>query len=368
MAKDLNHASPSREGAEAALQQESRFWGTVTRLLLDSGVIPYDVDRRRAERIRNRDVLQKVGSRRADPQIEDRWRGAFTGQTVALLKKMGAQRVLELGCGAGWLALEMARHGLTVDAMDISSERIEIARGYYEERSRHEKLAPLTHQVANLEIWTPPSGVYDAVVSFTTFHHIHDKQGLIARCYRALPDRGKLIVFDDEHHAGPWLSRMFRGLTVLGLGLLFLPLPSPAPRRRRFLEAIYPLTEGTLSPQARERLRSLVAPLLWRDQDAGTLAKGSPFEGVHDEHDSALTDVVASVFEEVRVERRESFGLRQLLVIDVPGPLKALLTRFLYALDQTFAGSAWLPGTALYIVATKRVQHDVQGSAVQIER
>ena len=356
MAKDLNRASPSREGAEAALQQESRFWGTVTRLLLDSGVIPYDVDRRRAARIRNSDVLRKLGSRRADPQIEDHWRGAFTDQTLALLEKMGAQRVLELGCGAGWLALEMARHGLAVDAIDISSERIEIARGYYEERSRHERLAPVTQQVANLEIWTPPAGVYDAVVSFTTLHHIHDKQGLIERCYQALPGGGKLIVFDDEHHAGPWLSRAFRGLTVLELGLLFLLLPSPVPRRRRFLEAMYPLTERTVSPQARERLRSLVAPILWRDKDASTLAKGSPFEGVHGEHHSSLSDVVASVFEEVHVQRRESFGLRQLLVIDVPRPLKALFMKFLYALDQTFASSAWLPGTALYIVATKRAQ------------
>ena len=194
------------------------------------------------------------------------------------------------------------------------------------------------------------------MVSFTTLHHIHDKQGLLERCYQALPGGGKLVVFDDEHHAGPWLSRALRGLAVLGLGLLFLLLPSPVPRRRRFLEAMYPLTERTVSPQARERLRSLVAPILWRDKDASTLAKGSPFEGVHDEHHSSLRDVVASVFEEAHVQRRESFGLRQLLVIDVPRPLKALLIKFLYALDQTFASSTWLPGTALYIVATKRAQ------------
>src|SRR3990172_10967734 len=87
MTNDLNGASPSREGAEAALQQESRFWGTVTRLLLDSGVIPYDVDRRRAARIRSSDVLRKLGSRRADPQIEDHWRGGFTDQTLAPLAK-----------------------------------------------------------------------------------------------------------------------------------------------------------------------------------------------------------------------------------------------------------------------------------------
>lgn len=356
MAEDRDHASASQPELDPALEQESRFWGTATRLLLDSGVIPYDVDRRRAGTIRNREVLLKLGSRRADPQVEERWRGPFADRTLALLQEMRAKRVLELGCGAGWLALEMARQGLAVDAVDISEERIEIARRYYHERSRQETLAPVSYDVANLELYEPSAGVYDAVVSFTTLHHIHDKRGLIERCHQALPDGGRLIVFDDEHHAGPWPSRAFRGLAVLGLGLLFLLLPSPVPRRRRLLEAAYPLTEGMLSPRARERLRSLAAPLLWRGEAAATLSRGSPSEGVHDEHEhhASLPDLVASVFEEVRVERRESFGLRHLLVLDVPGPLRGALTRMLYSLDQTFAGSAWLPGAALYIVATKR--------------
>lgn len=340
--------------ADAALDQESRFWGTATRLLLAAGVIPYDVDRRRAAKIRDGEVLLKLGSRRADPQIEERWRGTFVDQTLALLKRTGARRVLELGSGAGWLALEMARSGMTVHAVDISQERIEIARRYYHERSETEALAPVQYEVDNLEFLTPAANRYDAIISFTTLHHIRDKRGLIERCYRALPAGGTLTIFDDEHDAGPWVSRAFRGLTVLGLGLLFLLLPSPVPRRRRFLEAIYPLAEGVLSPPLRQRLRSLAAPVLWRGRDAGTLTKGSPFEGVHDEHDVSLSELLASMFDEIQIERRESFGLRHLLVIDAPERLRAVLVKLLYALDQVFAGSAWLPGTALYIVATKR--------------
>lgn len=341
-------------GTDAALDQESRYWGTATRLLLAADLIPYDVDRRRAVKIRDSEVLLNLGSRRADPQVEERWRGAFVDQTLALLKQRKAARVLELGCGAGWLALEMARSGLTVHAVDLSQERIEIARRYYHARSEIEALAPVQHEVENLEFLTPAANTYDAIISFTTLHHIRDKRGLIERCYQALPAGGTLTVCDDEHDAGPWVSRAFRGLTVLGLGLLFLLLPSPVPRRRRLLEAIYPLAEAVLSQQRRRRLRSLAAPILWRGRDAATLAEGSPFEGVHDEDDVSLPDLVRSVFDDVQVERRESFGLRHLLVIDAPERLSAVLAKLLYALDQVFAGSAWLPGTALYIVATKR--------------
>lgn len=342
----------SHGSADPALEQESRFWGTVTRLLLDSGAIPYDVDRRRATKIRDREVLLKLGSRRADPEIEERWRGVFADRTLALLKRMGARRVLELGCGAGWLALEMARHGLEVHAVDFSEERIEIAREYYRERSRHEKLAPVRYEVRNIELFEPSHGTYDAIVSFTTLHHISGKQRVIEQCYQALPEGGRLIVFDDEHESGPWVWRGFRGLTVLALALPLLPLPSPVPRRRRLLEAAEPLARGLFSPRTRDRLRSLISPILWRREGSGAIARGSPFEGVHDDHHASLDDLFASVFDEVQVERGELFGLRNLLVLDVPRPLRAILTRLLYALDHP--SSARLPGIATYLVATKR--------------
>ncbi len=59
-------------------------------------------------------------------------------------------------------------------------------------------------------------------------------------------------------------------------------------------------------------------------------------------------------FDEVQVERGELFGLRNLLVLDVPRLLHAILTRLLYGLDN-FAGFLRPPGIAVYLVATKRV-------------
>src|SRR5689334_6651483 len=39
--------------------------------------------------------------------------------------------ILELGCGAGWQALEMARHGARVVALDIAHGALDIGKVYY---------------------------------------------------------------------------------------------------------------------------------------------------------------------------------------------------------------------------------------------
>ena len=339
---------------EKALDEESRFWGAATRLLLDSGEVPYDIDCRRATKIRNRDILMQLGSRRADPRVEDLWRGAIVETTLDHLESIGAKKVLELGCGAGWLALEMARRGFDVEAHDISQERIRIAEEYFADRAQHEQLGAVEYRVTDLESFVPQPDTYDAIVSFTTLHHIRNKRAVIQRCYDALPTGGTFIVFDDDRHSGAWPRRVFRGLTVASFGLLLLPLPSYVPRRRRFMQAFNPLIEGIVSQRLRQQLRSLAAPLLWRGQRTGSLAKGSPFEGIHDEHDHAsLEEHLMTVFENVQVKLGESFGLRFLPVINVPEPMFTAITKGLNALDQRFAASSLLPGTATFAIARK---------------
>ena len=41
-------------------------------------------------------------------------------------------KVLELGCGAGWLTLAMAQRGAEATGMDLSEKSLKVARDYYE--------------------------------------------------------------------------------------------------------------------------------------------------------------------------------------------------------------------------------------------
>lgn len=76
----------------------------------------------------------------------------------------GAQRVLDVGCGAGTLAQKLAGSVPQVDAFDRSPVMVEEAR----------RSAPpnLDLQVADALTVELPQGAYDAVVSSAVLHHL----------------------------------------------------------------------------------------------------------------------------------------------------------------------------------------------------
>jgi SAM-dependent methyltransferase len=76
----------------------------------------------------------------------------------------GAERVLDVGCGAGTLAHRLARTVPHVDAFDASPVMVEEAR----------RSAPpnLTLQVADAMTVDLPEGAYDAVLSSAVLHHL----------------------------------------------------------------------------------------------------------------------------------------------------------------------------------------------------
>ena len=44
------------------------------------------------------------------------------------LKRAGAARVLDLGCGSGWLSVFLAREGFFVTGIDVAQHAVELAR------------------------------------------------------------------------------------------------------------------------------------------------------------------------------------------------------------------------------------------------
>ena len=76
----------------------------------------------------------------------------------------GAQRVLDVGCGAGALARKLAESVPQVDGVDLSPVMIEAAR----------RDAPpnVTFSVGDALTFDPPPGSYDAVLSSAVLHHL----------------------------------------------------------------------------------------------------------------------------------------------------------------------------------------------------
>jgi SAM-dependent methyltransferase len=108
--------------------------------------------------------------------------------------KSTGDRVLELGCGTGYLSLELARNGLHVYAVDISIESIEVAKKYLLENTYEVGFGSLNYEVADIASMDMGDGQYDSIVSFGTIHHMSDLESVIIRISKGLRPKGRLIL------------------------------------------------------------------------------------------------------------------------------------------------------------------------------
>lgn len=81
-------------------------------------------------------------------------------------------RVLDVGCGIGTMALDFARQGASVTAIDLSSKSIAVAK----QRATTEQLSHcITFKQVNIETdpstWQLPFSSYDVIYSFGVIHH-----------------------------------------------------------------------------------------------------------------------------------------------------------------------------------------------------
>lgn len=88
--------------------------------------------------------------------------------------------LLEVGCGAGRLALALAERGWDVTAIDPEAPEGAIFR-----RIRLEEL--------------DDAGPYDAVLARSSLHHIHDLEAALARIETLLAPDGVLLVVEFAH-------------------------------------------------------------------------------------------------------------------------------------------------------------------------
>jgi len=115
---------------------------------------------------------------------------------------------LEIGCGTGAFARELAQRCRRVIALDLSAEMIRVAR------SRSSQFDNLEYQLADALTWDFPRSRFDYICSIATLHHVQQRE-LLARIRDALKPGGVLVVLDLVQSEG-LLERM---MDVIGLGV-----------------------------------------------------------------------------------------------------------------------------------------------------
>jgi SAM-dependent methyltransferase len=100
-------------------------------------------------------------------------------------------RVLDCGCGTGWLAYFLAQRGYDVVAVDVSADAVTLARTHplFREGGSPQFL------VADSEALTFASE-FDAVVFFDSLHHTLDERKALAGAFRALRLGGVCVVLE----------------------------------------------------------------------------------------------------------------------------------------------------------------------------
>ena len=107
-------------------------------------------------------------------------------KTREVLRHVKGPRVLDVGCGIGFICKEIAALGFDVVGVDGSAAKLA--------RARTLNTAPkITYAQAMIGEWTPPFP-FDTIVATNVLEHVPDAVALLQQCRKMLTPAGRMIV------------------------------------------------------------------------------------------------------------------------------------------------------------------------------
>jgi SAM-dependent methyltransferase len=105
-----------------------------------------------------------------------------------------AKRILELGCGPGWLGVFLGEMGFEVSGYDISPEMIEVAK------KRAQNNQSVQFEVADIEETLIDAEINrnDVVIIYDALHHCQSDEKVIGKIFKYLKPGGILILAEPN--------------------------------------------------------------------------------------------------------------------------------------------------------------------------
>jgi 2-polyprenyl-6-hydroxyphenyl methylase/3-demethylubiquinone-9 3-methyltransferase len=107
-------------------------------------------------------------------------------------------RILDIGCGAGFLANELAMHGLNVTGIDSSESTLDVARG-------HDATKTVDYRRGNAYSLEIDSGTFDVVCAMDFLEHVENPEKVVREVSRVLRAGGLFYFFTFNRNLVTWL-------------------------------------------------------------------------------------------------------------------------------------------------------------------
>lgn len=156
--------------------------------------VSYLLAREREERLLSLEAIRRLPWAAAGDPDASLWkqRAETSSWVLGHLKARGARRVLDLGCGYGWLSARLAGEGgMQVVALDAIPAELERARAAFGPVPNIEWTSVDVFD----EAWAPEA--FDAVVLCASVQYFGSLPLLVARLSRLLRTGGEILVFDS---------------------------------------------------------------------------------------------------------------------------------------------------------------------------
>ena len=175
-------------------KKEAKFFNDIAKIRTKKNHCPMEADIRLATKF-----IPKKHERMPliDPDISKILDGGNIDKYLELVAHKPGGRVLDICCGSGWLSLELARRGQHVDAYDLSSDAISLAKQTLAKNPFKKGFGSINYNVGDVSEVDLGIEKYDAISGWAAFHHLPDPSDFISRANRALNKEGIIATYDD---------------------------------------------------------------------------------------------------------------------------------------------------------------------------
>jgi ubiquinone/menaquinone biosynthesis C-methylase UbiE len=137
-------------------------------------------------------------------------------------------KILEVGCGTGFMSLELARMGHDVVGIDSNQKIIRIARRTMETDPHSKTRGSLRYEVTDFNKWSDIPETYDVVLFSRVLHDLPHPTKILSRAHDLLKNGGRVVCLEYaydrmDRRAATWLYQIRRALELTGWYSSHLP-------------------------------------------------------------------------------------------------------------------------------------------------